>query len=84
MPPGAGRSDRPDGFAPSHAMTFPFPFGTGTMSNRGTFFRKSHRSNSYKPSEVLGLFIVSMGLGMGVYFIALALDRTISLIFGTT
>jgi hypothetical protein len=54
------------------------------MSNRGTFFRNSHRSNSFKASEVLGLFILSMGLGMGVYFIALALDRTFSLIFGTS
>jgi hypothetical protein len=84
MPPGEGRSDRPDGFAPGRAITFPFPLGTGTMSNRGTFFRGSHRPNSYKTSEVLGLFIFSMGLGMGVYFIAVALDRTISLIFGTS
>ena len=46
------------------------------MPSRGRLFRHRDRA-SYKASEVLGLYIISMGLGMIFFGLCMAIDRAI-------
>ena len=48
---------------------------------RSRLFRFSDR-HSYKPSEVVGLFLVSLFLGMFVYAICVAANFLVDSIFG--
>lgn len=52
------------------------------MPSRGRFFKYRDRA-SYKISEVLGLFIISMGLGMIFFGICVALDHLSNWLFST-
>lgn len=38
---------------------------------------------SYKPSEVLGLFIISLFLGMSIFGICMLVDLALERVFGT-
>ena len=48
---------------------------------RGGYSRFQDRQ-SYKPSEVLGLFVLSLFFGMGVFGLCMALSVLLDRIFG--
>jgi hypothetical protein len=48
---------------------------------RSRLFRFRDRA-SYKPSEVLGLFVISIFLGMFVFLLMMAVDHVLSKLFG--
>jgi hypothetical protein len=50
---------------------------------RSRLFRFRDRA-SYKSSEVLGLFVVSIFLGMFVYGVMMAIDFALTQLFGGT
>lgn len=53
------------------------------MPHRGRFLKYRDRA-SYKSSEVIGLFIISMGLGMIFFGICMAIDYVFTSFFGGT